>query len=67
MRNARVSCGDRCSLSSVSAERLTSHAKAGEPIQNSAKKKATNAPVESARTGIARPTMPMTTAPYIAA
>ena len=32
----------RCSRSSVSAERLISQAKAGEPAQNSAKKKATN-------------------------
>ena len=48
-------CGrhrDTRKRSSVSAERLISQAKAGDPAQKMAKKKATNAPVESASTGM---------------
>jgi hypothetical protein len=60
-----VSEGETCSRSSVSAERLISQAKAGEPAQKMKKMKATAEPVESAITGMASPTAPTTTAPYI--
>ena len=65
VRRAAVSDGDTRSRSSVSAERLISQAKAGEPAQKTKKMKATKAPVELAGDRDGEAANAMMTAPYI--